>query len=334
MVSIKDIAKLAGMSPSTVSRVVNGKKYVKPEIRKIILDLVDQTGYVPNRAARSMVLQRTFTVGIIAPDTFNMFQRQLFSVIEHRLETFGYRTHFFFVKFEEGSEENCLSRLKSEKVDGVIMLHEIESAQFYNYVKETELPTVLATFERADYQFCSIHVNEKMAAQEAVAHLITLGHRKIDMLSAGGFSFGRQRAEGYRQALAAAGLESDESRVCFASSFTPEAGMIGMRSLIERGHEFTAVFAATDELAIGAMRALKDFGKNVPQDVAIVGFDDIDISAYLVPRLTTVRQPLIELGDSAANMVHSLICGETPSDSPIILPHSIILRESSGSTIK
>jgi LacI family transcriptional regulator len=330
MVSIKDIAKLAGMSPSTVSRVINQKKYVKPEIRRIILDLIEQTGYVPNRAARSMVLQRTFTVGIIAPDTFNMFQRQLFSLIEHRLETFGYGTHFFFVKFEEGSEERCLDRLKSEKVDGVIMIHEISAPPFYAYLQDSGIPAVLTTFDRPGAGLCSIHVDEYKSAQDAVNYLIKLGHQKIDIISASGFSFGGQRAEGYRRALAAAGIEPNEERIVFASSFTSEAGRSAMRMLLDRGHEITGVFAITDELAIGAMRALWEAGLRIPQDVSVMGFDDIDISSYLAPGLSTVRQPLAQMGEHAANLVHALICGEAISREPVILPHSLAIRESSA----
>jgi LacI family transcriptional regulator len=330
MVSIKDIARLAGMSPSTVSRVINQKKYVKPEIRKIILDLVEQTGYVPNRAARSMVLQRSFTVGIIAPDTFNMFQRQLFSVIEHRLETFGYHTLFFFVKFEPESEESCLNRLKAEKVDGVIMLHEIKDHHFYDFLEAAGIPALLATFDRKDSNFCSIHVDEEKSAREAVEHLLSLGHRKIDMLSAEGFTFGLKRATGYRQALREAGIGVEEQRVVFTPAFTPASGRLGMKTLLERKHELSAVFAATDELAIGAMRAIWEAGLRVPQDISVMGFDDIDISAYLSPGLTTVRQPLVELGESSANLINSLICEEKVNRAPIILPHTLILRESTS----
>ncbi|MFH2114227.1 MAG: LacI family DNA-binding transcriptional regulator, partial [Spirochaetota bacterium] len=175
MVSIKDIARVVGVSPSTVSRVVNGKKYVNQEIRESILKLVEETGYVPNKAARSMVLRRTFTVGVVIPDTFNMFQRQLFSIIEHHLESFGYYTLFFFVKFDDASERDCLTRLKSEKLDGVIMLHEIKSPLFDDYLVRVQLPTVLATFQKADRGLPSIHVNEEQAAYDAVLHLINLG---------------------------------------------------------------------------------------------------------------------------------------------------------------
>ena len=161
----------------------------------MILRLIDETGYVPNKAARSMVLKRSFTVGIVLPDTFNMFQRQLFSIIERHLESFGYHTLFFFVKFEDQSEEACLARLKAEKLDGVIMLHEIKNPVFYEYIAKTGLPAVTATFHYPGIS--AIHVNEEQASRDAVNHLISLGHRRIMMISGDGFTFGRQRAEGF-----------------------------------------------------------------------------------------------------------------------------------------
>ena len=145
MLSIKDIARLAGVSPATVSRVVNQKQYVKSEIRERVLALVKETGYVPNNAARSMVLKRTFTIGIVIPDAFNMFQRQLFATIEHYLEGFGYRTSFFFVKWEPESELRCMRRLKGEKLDGIIMIHEVRHPDFYEYPIKRPCPS------------CSVH---------------------------------------------------------------------------------------------------------------------------------------------------------------------------------
>jgi LacI family transcriptional regulator len=330
MVSIKDIAKQVGMSPSTVSRVVNGKKNVKPEKRDQILKLIEETGYVPNKAARSMVLNRTFTVGVVIPDTFNMFQRQLFSIIERHLEAFGYHTLFFFVKFEGSSEQDCLNRLKSERLDGVIMLHEIKNPRFYDYLIKTNLPTVLATFGFHDRPLPSIHVNEEQAAFDAVLHLVNLGHRKINMISGGGFSFGLQRTEGYYRALDSSGIGRDLGRVIFARSYTAEAGMYGMRELLLRGNDFTAIFAATDELAIGAIRVLRDEGIRVPEDVSVIGFDDIDISSYMVPRLTTIRQPLATMGERTAALLHRYITNGNSSETNIVLPYELIIRESTG----
>ncbi len=330
MVSIKDIAKRVGMSPSTISRVVNGKKYVNPEKRDEILKLIEETGYVPNKAARSMVLQRSFTVGIIIPDTFNMFQRQLFSIIERRLESFGYHTLFFFVKFEDASEESCLVRLKSEKLDGIIMLHEIKSPRFYEYITRVKLPTVLATFKNREQPIPSIHVNEEQAAHDAVLHLINLGHRNIAMISGTAFSFGKQRAEGYYRALDAAGIDRETGRILFAKSYSAEAGMYAMRELLLRGRNFSAVFAATDELAIGAVRVLEDEGVHVPGDISVVGFDDIDISSYMVPRLTTIRQPLTDMGERTATLLHKCIIKDHLNETEIILPYELVIRESTA----
>ena len=316
------------MSPSTVSRVANGKKHVNSKKRDQILKLIKETGYVPNRAARSMVLKRSFTVGVIIPDTFNMFQRQLFSLIERHLESFGYLTLFFFVSFEDQSEEACLNRLKAEKPDGVIMIHEIKNPHFYDYVTKSGIPIVTATFHYPGIN--AVHVNEEIASRDAVNHLIGLGHRRIVMISGDGFTFGRQRAEGFFQALTEADIRCDESRVVFVRHYTPEFGMYGMRELLLRKgrHGFTSLFAATDELAIGAIRVLSDEGLRVPEDISVVGFDDIDIAQYMSPRLTTISQPLPEIGENTALALHRQITGGKFSEEEHTLPYKLVIRES------
>ncbi|MDR2786739.1 MAG: LacI family transcriptional regulator [Treponema sp.] len=327
MINIKDIAKQVGMSPSTISRVVNGKKHVNSEKRERILKLIKETGYVPNRAARNMVLQRSFTVGIVLTDTFNMFQRQLFSFIERHLNSFGYNTHFFFVKFERASEEECLTKLKAETLDGIIMIHEIRTPSFYESVKKMGLPLVTATFDFPD--FPSIHICEEDAAYDAVDHLLKLGHRKIRMISSNGLSCGDQRTEGFFRALEAAGIKRNpDEQTVSVRQYTAEFGMYSMRDLLLRNRDFSAVFAATDELAIGAMRVLKDEGFRIPEDVSVVGFDDIEISNYFMPRLTTIRQPFSEIGERTALALHKCItCGES-AEIDMVLPYELIIRES------
>jgi LacI family transcriptional regulator len=329
MMSIKDIARLAGVSPSTVSRVVNEKSYVKPEIRERVLALVKENGYVPDNAARSMVLKRTFTVGIVIPDTFNMFQRQLFSTIERYLEGLGYRTLFFFVKWEPESEFKCLRRLKSEKLDGIIMIHEVTEPDFYEYLSQAPAPVVLCTFARDATKLPSVHVDEETASRAATMHLVSLGHRNIGLISGMHFSFGAQRVAGYRAALEASRIPVDEERIILVPSYSPEDGRAGMHELLSRGRNLTAVFAATDELAIGAIRALYEVGLKVPSDISIVGFDDIDISAYLSPGLTTVRQPILEMGRKTAELMSELIAGATAGPGPTVFGHQLIVRESS-----
>jgi LacI family transcriptional regulator len=317
------------MSAATVSRVINGKAYVNSEKRERILKLIEETGYVPNQAARSMVLQRSFTVGIVIADTFNLFQRQLFSIIERHLDSFGYRTMFFFVKFDGSSEDACLTRLKAVKLDGLIMIHEIMSPEFYKYIESSRLPFIATTFSRPG--FTSIHVDEEAAAFEAVNHLINLGHRKIKMISTDSLSFGPQRAEGFFRALEQAGIARNEKeQMVLVRHYNAEFGMYGMRELLLRSRDFSAVFAATDELAIGAMRALKDEGFRIPEDVSIVGFDDIEIAGYMMPRLTSIRQPLSEIGEQAVSFLHKQISGKYLGGAEITASYRLIIRESTA----
>jgi LacI family transcriptional regulator len=328
MTSIKDIAKIAGVSPSTVSRVVNEKKYVKPEIRERIMALVEELGYVPNNAARSMVLKRTFTVGVVIPDTFNMFQRQLFSIIERCLESNGFRTMFFFVKWESESEMKCLRRLLAENLDGIIMIHEMARPDFYEELSQRSIPVVLCPFSHEGLSSRSVHIDEEAAARAATEHLITLGHREIGMVAGLHFSFAAQRTAGYRAALEGAGLSYDEGLVVPVGSYSAADGRLGMRALLSRPRRPTAVFAQTDELAIGAVRALYEAGLRVPQDMSVMGFDDIDISAHLSPSLTTIRQPIFEMGRETAAIMSRLIAEEDETEGAAIFGFELVVRES------
>jgi LacI family transcriptional regulator len=326
MVSITDIAKQTGVSPATVSRVLNGKRYANEEKKRQILKLVEETGYIPNKAARNMVLQRSFTIGIVVPDAFNIFQRQLFSIIERHLDSFGYHTLFFFVKLDSTSEKKCLDRLKPEKLDGVIMLHEIKSGEFYEYLANANIPVVSTIVNNSNIP--TVTVNDKQAAFDAVTHLINLGHRKISMISGCSFSYGLRRLEGFYEALDTAGIDHDEKKIVDVQQYTPETGMYAMRELLLRTRDFSAVFVSSDELALGAVRTLLDEGIRLPEDISVIGFDDIDIANYFHPRLTTIRQPLLEIGEQSALILHRLITGQKPSELNIVLPHNLIIRES------
>ncbi len=328
MLSIKDIARFANVSPATVSRVINSREYVKDEIRERVMTIVKEKGYVPSHAARSMVLRRTFTVGIVIPDTFNMFQRQLFSIIERHLETYGYHTLFFFVKWDPESEQACLKRIKSEKLDGIIMIHEVRYPAFYEYLAESPMPVVLSTFDRPDYNFPAVHVDEESGAAEAVSHLVGLGHRRIGIIAGAHFSFSDQRTRGYRKTLEEHGIEYHESDQVNVPSYSAEAGKRGMERLLASGRKCTAVFGVTDEIAIGAIRALFEAGLSVPEDMSIVGFDDIDITAYLAPGLTTIRQPILDMGARTAEVMSRLISGDDIGVEPLVFTHSLVVRES------
>ena len=326
---IRDIAQLASVSPATVSRVFNDKTGVGWEVRARVMELLHSTGYVPDHAARALASKRNCMVGLVLPESFNMFQRQLFSTIERFLEAFGYRTLFFFVNWEPKSESKCLRRIKAERLDGIIMMHEVIDPRFYDYLVEVSKPVVLCTFEREEYGFPSVHVDEGAAAWAATRHLIGLGHREIGLISGTRLTCGPARTAGYRSALESAGIPFDEDRIAWVPSYGFQEGRAAMRELIGRGKDLTAVFAITDELAIGAVRALYETGLSVPGDVSIVGIDDLDICSHMTPGLTTVRQPIHDMGRRTAQIMSALIAGEEPEPGPILFSHRLVVRESS-----
>jgi LacI family transcriptional regulator len=328
VISIKDIARLAEVSPSTVSRVLNNREYVKTGIREKVMSIVAETGYVQNHVARSMVLQRTFTVGIVIPDTFNMFQRQLFAVMERHLEQRGYRTMFIFVTWSPESEETCLRKLRSESLDGIIMLHEVSDPAIYTFLHGFSKPVVLCTFGKDGYSFPSIYVDETLAAETAVEYLISAGHERIGFLAGAHFRFSTLRSEGYRRVLQNHGIEPRDSWTVTVPTCTLEAGKEGMNILLGRKENLTAVFAVTDELAIGALRALSEAGLSVPDDISIVGFDDIEISAFSTPSLTTIAQPIYDMGERTVILLCDLIDHGKGDNSQIVVPFRLVERES------
>lgn len=313
---------------SMVSRVINGRSYVNQVKRDKILRIITETGFVPNSSARNMVLKQSSLVGIVLPDVFNIFQRQLLSIIEKQMESFGYQTLLFLVSFDTASETECLTKIKSEALDGLILVQEIRSSEFYEYLAQRNIPTVSVTFDRPGIS--AVHVNEEQAAFDAVTHLINLGHRHIALLNSAGFSFAKQRAAGYFRALEAAGINGREASVVTVPQFTPEAGVYGMRGLLISNKPITAVFAVSDELALGALRTLHDYGFSTPKDISLIGFDDIDIVNFTTPRLTTIRQPIQEMGERVTLMLHRQIIGTAGGDANVVLDHRLIIRESTA----
>ncbi|MHC6203560.1 LacI family DNA-binding transcriptional regulator [Breznakiellaceae bacterium SP9] len=331
MINIKDIASQVGVSVSTVSRVVNGKSNVSLKKREQIQKIIKETGYVPNKAARIMVMKRSFAVGIVIPASFGMFQRQLFSVIEQQLVSLGYHTLTFFITINGQSEGECLSRLKAEKLDGVILMQELWDPSFYETLAYLQIPVVASSFRASGIP--SIHVNEEAAAVDGVNHLITLGHKRINMLCGSNALYGQQRLKGYYKALCQAGIADEEQRVFFAQSYTMAAAMQTMHDMLHRCSDFTAVYAASDDLAVAAIRALKDAGRRVPEDVSVLGFDDIQMADFYVPRLSTIRQPLEDIGALSAQTLHAIITGETEVHDETILSHELVIRESTAKPV-
>jgi DNA-binding LacI/PurR family transcriptional regulator len=232
----------------------------------------------------------------------------------------------FFVIKSGIDERDCLYRVKSEQPEGIIMFCEITDPGFYEDLAVMNIPAVSTLSGDGVY---TVTIDNEQAAFEAVSHLIRLGHRNINMICKAHF-FENKYVQGYCRALSENGILFDKERIVYERQCTFEDGKHGMKNMLLKGKNFSAVFATGDEMAIGAMRVLEDERIRVPKDVSIVGFGDIETSDAVIPRLTTIQQPFDEIGEMAVVSLHKLISKTEEVYREYILPHKLIIRESTA----
>jgi LacI family transcriptional regulator len=327
-VTIEDIARQAGVSPSTVSRVLNGSKRVAEDKRVLVLAAVEQHQYRPNAMARGLVRGRSMTVGVLVQDIVSPFFAQMVLGVEQGLDPASYRpmlTTTHWRTENQDDETRALQQLLERRVDGVIVFAgRIPDDQLRGFAER--IPMIVVARRVAGLESQCIYIDNQAGAYRATRYLLGLGHRRIAHISGPlDHPDAIDRLAGYRRALAEAGVSVDE-RLIVVGQFTEASGLSGVEELLARGERFTGVFAANDQTAYGAMLGLFNHGYRIPADVSLVGFDDQFLSAYTLPPLTTMRQPVIEMGRAAAEGMLRLIDEEEP-----LLPHfptDLVIRKS------
>ncbi|MGH2561199.1 MAG: LacI family DNA-binding transcriptional regulator [Thermomicrobiales bacterium] len=311
-----DVARQAGVSQALVSYVFtpNARASVPASTRQRVLDVADQLGYVPNRAARHLRMQRTHTLVCIIPDITNPFYPRFARGIQDVAEAHDYDLVMRNTDGRLENEARCLRSVLQGGADGVIGVFFHTTATELAELLARQIPVVrLEPIPKppGPLPLDNLCVDNVAAARSAVALLIARGHRRIAMISgrAGPFA---ARLRGYRDALAGGGLAFDEDLVEYGD-FREEGGYGAMQALLAKPVTPTAVFAANDEMAMGALRALAEAGRRVPDDVAVVGFDDIPVARLTSPPLTTVAQFPDRLGRRAAEMLLERLRGEAPA---------------------
>jgi LacI family transcriptional regulator len=329
-----DVARLAGVSQATVSYVLNGNSVISvpEETRGRILAAVDELGYVPNGIARSLRTRRTYMIAAVIPDITNPFYPAFERGVQEAAEASGYDLIVFNTGGTAEKERRCVRSLQQGRVDGVV-------AVFFHLKAEDLLPLLdrnvaLVRLEAVkkgagglDLPLDNLYVDNVAASRAAVEHLIGRGHERIGMIAGQGGP--RQaRARGYHAALAAHGLPPEEA-LTRDGDFSEEGGHRAMLSLLDGPRPPTAVFAASDVMAVGALVAIREAGLRVPEDVAVVGFDDIPVARLITPRLTTVAQFQENLGVRAAEMLLERLDGKAPEQGRSEeMPYELIVRES------
>lgn len=306
---IKEIAKEAGVSVATVSRVLNGTKYVSEDLRQQVLACIEKKGYVANHVARSMVLKKTFTIGLIIPEVSEFYHQMVFSQAEHVLEDAGYKVLVCRVKDTVSSVRVYLDLLLENRVDGMLLMHETSNPKVYELLKKSQIPIVLAGIDIPDLQFPQVRIDDFQAAYDGTNYLISLGKRSIALIGGWGYSVGDKRLQGYKTALEEASIPFDPALV-IPGNYTVQSGSEAMEKLLAGKKPFDSLFVLSDEMAIGVMRAAMDADLRIPQDISVLGFDGIMLSRFLNPTLATVSQPIEEIGIQSAKLLLELLQGK------------------------
>jgi LacI family transcriptional regulator len=324
-VTVIDVAREAGVSPSTVSRILNGTTAVANDKRQRVMAAIAKMGYQPNVLAQSLVRGRSNTIGIVTPDLSSAFYGAAIGGVEQAFIGSGYHPLFGSAHWQAGEERAAIDLLLNRKVDGLIVMGGFSDASYLLEVHK-RLPLILIGRQIEGMEDHCLASDNAHGAFLATQHLIEFGHRRIAHI-AGPTSNqdAYQRHLGYRRALEAYGLEYNPIMVQ-EGDFLERSGAMALESLLMRAPTFSAVFAANDQMAMGARLALARRGLRVPEDVSIVGFDDLPSSPYLYPPLTSVRQPMNEMGFQATTALIAHLKGQ-----PFKLEHpdvSLVVRES------
>ncbi|MBM7581620.1 LacI family transcriptional regulator [Caldicoprobacter guelmensis] len=328
MATIKDVARRAGVSPSTVSRALSGRVPVDKETKERVMEAVRALNYKPNVLAKGLKEGKTNTIGLIVPNICNPVFPAVARGVEDVARERGFTVILCNTDENIEAEKDYVEKLQKRWVDGFIFATAREESHHILELKEKGFPVVLVVRHMAEVVDAVVIDNYK-SSLEAVRYLISTGHRRICIVNGDtSLTLYRERFEGYRHALEAAGLGMEPDLVLDAAG-RDDNGYGAVMAMLKKGVLPDAVFATSDPKAIGAIRAIKDYGLRVPEDVSVVGFDDLDISAFLDPPLTTVSQPLYEMGARAAQRLISLINGEKPDKPQMELVQAkLVIRKS------
>jgi LacI family transcriptional regulator len=333
--TIEDVAKQAGVSRQTVSRVINDSGYVSQDARTRVQAAVQLLDYRPNRSARTMVTRRSMTIGLVVEDIANPFYPDVARGAQDMAQRHGYNVFLANTDDHAVGEQAALESLARQNVDGIVLFGYHMSDEALRKFAGTFSPIVLVNRDFTHLHVSQIMVDNQQGGYAVGEHLIRQGHRKIGIISA--MLSNSRRIDGFMQAL-------DDNRLphpTVQSSATIEGGYASTHTLLGDFQNLTAIFAFNDLMAIGAMQACDELGRRVGEDIAIVGFDDIRIASIMRPSLSSVRVDKYEIGELAVGRLVSMMAAEEESEKagdgenagifqPITMPTELIIRQSSS----
>src|SRR5512139_3661869 len=335
MATIHDVAQRAGVSPITVSRVINHSGYASQDTRERVEAAVAELGYVPNRLARSLRSKRTHTLALVITDITNPFFTTVARGVEDTASDAGYTVIFCNTDESETEEQKYLQVVLQQQVDGVLLVPARSTGESVEMIQKQNTPVVVLDRRMpASTSVDVVRCESVEGAYQLVKLLIDLGHRHIAVISGPhSVSTAEDRVIGYRRAMADAGL--GQTDIVYYGAFTQASGYELAQQLLARQPRPTAVFAANNLIAIGAFKAVQAAGLRVPEDIAMVAFDDLPANLLVFPFLTVAVQPAYEMGRRATQLLLARLNNPASQDcQEVVLPYELIVRQSSGSALR
>ncbi|MCM1123016.1 MAG: LacI family transcriptional regulator [Eubacterium sp.] len=338
-ITIKDIARQCGVGVSTVSRAINNHPDINPETRERIIRVIEETGFVPNNSARNLKRTDAKCIAVLVKGITNPFFNNMIRIIEEETQRSGYALVLRHVEAHEDEVDVALELEKEKRLRGIVFLggrfsHSEEK------INKLNVPFIFSTIgvDISDrigrVEFSNISVDDKLESEKMTEYLLSLGHRRIAFITERPEeSIGRRRIEGYREAFRKRGLPVPTELICYVEEeidhFSMENGYITAKKLFDSGKHVTAVYAASDLLAIGVCRAVFEAGKRIPDDISVAGYDGIELGEYYNPKITTIRQPVEEMAQKTIRVLLDVIDGRK-AHQQIVFPARMAVRESTA----
>ncbi len=331
MATIREVAQKAGVSYATVSHVINNTRFVSEGTRSRVLAAMSELEYRPNAVARSLRKGRTNTIGLILPDSSNPYFAEIVCAIEEEAFDRGYSIILCNMELDPAKENLYVDVLLKKQVDGIIFVATGDQLPLLELLRNLHIPTVMIDRRLPGLDVDTIITDNQLGGYFATRHLLDLGHRRIACITGPSSSItpSADRMPGYRQALEEMGIPFHEELVCLGD-FHARTGMEITEQLLKLPSPPTAIFACNDLMALGALRAVNKAGLRVPEDLSIVGFDNIDLTNYTNPPLTTISQEQSHLGVMATKTLVDRITDKSLPYLKSVVPTRLIVRESSA----
>jgi LacI family transcriptional regulator len=328
MATIRDVARMAGVSTSTVSHVINQTRFVSEDTRQRVYAAMEELHYTPNNIAQSLRRQRTNTIGVLMPTTANPYFGGMLAAIESASFEHGHNLVIGNANNDPDREHAYLDVLISRQIDGMLLISTGDILRSVERLQERKVPVVVVDRPTRNQAVDEVLTDNRQGGYLATQHLLAQGHQHIACIAGPEHLVNsRERQQGYFDALAGAGITVDAGRVR-AGEFDHASGYDVAYAILNDHPDTTAIFACNDLMAIGAMRAAHDFGLAVPSDLSVIGFDDISMAAYTNPKLTTIAQPTASVGRVAIErLLQRIESADRPAQSDV-LPVTLVERES------